>query len=370
MKHALVIHPKLSILAGGEFICLNVIEACRKNGWKVTLLSDHVDLAKVEQIYGMGSLLQKIEWIILPEFKPVFSRFRALQAIRYGRQFKRFVQKIVEDRGVQIIFSTQSSIFGLDNIPSYHFCYGDPKDLFVYPFAYYRKKNRWLYDLTIKALVRLFIGAKPLPTAVFVNSKLVAANLEEEGYHAFPYVPPIQPIFKPKPKKQQVVMVSRFDRGKRLEWFVEIARQLPEYSFILICRRDGEIERLFAPGYSEQILSSLPPNIEFVGSPVRSVPRLVEESKAYIYTGNEAGIALVMNEGIAAGCIPLAPKDTGNAEIIDTLGIGFTYSTPEQGAKRLRQAMESDIDPQEIAKLASRFSPEAFQEQLQRDCKL
>jgi glycosyltransferase involved in cell wall biosynthesis len=368
MKHALILHPKLSILAGGEFICLNVVQACRRNGWKVTILSDHVDLEKVEQIYGMSNILRKNEWIELPRFKPFMSRFRALQAIRYGRQFKQFIQKIVDERDISVIFSTQSSIYGAENIPSYHFCYGSPKDLFIFPFAYYRKKNRLLYDLTIRFLVRVFIGPKPVPAGVFANSKLISDRVEKEGYKAYPYCPPMQPLFKPRPKKKQVVMVSRFDRGKRLELFCEIARLVPEYPFVLICRKDPEIENFFSPGYAQEILANLPANVKFVPEPVRSVPWMVEESKAYIYTGNEAGIALVMNEGISAGCVPLAPKGTGNAEIIETLKVGYIFESAQDAAEKVRRALDIPFDPEEIAKLGERFSPAAFQELIEKQC--
>src|SRR5260370_28481302 len=251
MPHALIIHPKLSILAGGEFICLNVIEACLENGWKVTLLSDAVDLAKVDEIYARADILRKIDWIELPRFKPFMSRFRALQAIRYGRRFKQFIQKIFDNRQIfdsrpiDMIFSTQSSLFGVKAVPSYHFCYSYPIDLFVYPFAYYQKRNRWLYDTVIKLLVRLFIGKKPVPTAVFCNSKAICDMVEREGYEARLYYPPIQPYFHPKPKRKQVILASRFDKWKRLEWFVEIAKLCPEYPFILVCRSDGSFAEIF-----------------------------------------------------------------------------------------------------------------------------
>src|SRR6058998_312206 len=131
---ALVVHPKLSTLAGGEFVGLNVVQACKESGWDVTLLSDSIELNKIEEVYGASSFLQGVEWLTLPDFRPSFSRFRALQALPYSRSLMLFLKRKVSREGnPDIVFSTQSSILQVPGVPSFHFCYESPRDLFTYP---------------------------------------------------------------------------------------------------------------------------------------------------------------------------------------------------------------------------------------------
>src|SRR5713226_8431125 len=128
---ALVIHPRLSVLAGGEFVCLNVVQACKEVGWDVTLLSDNVQLETIENVYGASSFLKGVQWLTLPEFEPFFSRFRALQAVPYARRLVRFLEDALREKGKpDAVFSTQSSILQVPGVPSYHFCYESPRDLF------------------------------------------------------------------------------------------------------------------------------------------------------------------------------------------------------------------------------------------------
>ncbi len=362
---ALVVHPRLSVLAGGEFVCLNVVQACKEVGWDVTLLSDRVELDTIESVYGASSFLQGVQWLTLPEFEPVFSRFRALQAVTYGRSLMRFLKDLVRERGKpDVIFSTQSSILQVPGVPSYHFCYESPKDLFTYPLVFHRKKGYFPYDMIMRGVVRLLFGPKPVPTKILVNSSLVGATLREAGYEVLSYYPPMQSIFKPAPKEDTVFMAARFDRRKRIEWFLEMAGLLPNYKFILVCRSGTNSSRYFDEDYSENVLRSLPKNVEYVNSPLRPVAQLLAKSKVCVYTGNEPGVALTMIEGISGGCVPIAPSGTGNGQIIEKLGIGYTYRSPKEGADCIKEALNSRFDPETISSRAREFHPEVFRKRI------
>ncbi len=309
--------------------------------------------------------MQEIKWLTLPEFEPVFSRFRALQAVPYGRSLVRFLKNIVKKEGrPDVVFSTQSSILQVPGVPSYHFCYESPRDLLTYPLVFHRKKGYWLYDIAMQAIVRLFIGPKPVPTRVFVNSRIVGAALEEAGYEVVLYYPPMQSVFKPAAKEDCVIMAARFDRRKRIEWFLEMARLLPNHRFILVGRSRTDLSRSFDEDYAERVLRSLPKNVEYVNSPLRQVPQLLEKSKVCVYTGDEPGISLTMVEGISAGCVPLAPIGTGNGEIIQRLNIGYTYRSPKDGADCVRKALDSSFDPDTISGKAREFEPEVFRNRI------
>jgi glycosyltransferase involved in cell wall biosynthesis len=360
----LIIHPSLSILAGGEFLCLNVIKAVQEAGFEAILASDNVDPKKVEETYGMSDVFDGLEWIRLPQFRQLFPKLRAFQTIPYGRMVKRFLLDRVAGENVGLVFSTQSSIFDIPGTRSYHFCYGSYKDLFVYPFAFYRENYR-PYSFVVKKLVRAVVGAPPSPTWILALSSQVLDNLKQNHYdNASAIYPPTQLMFTPAAiKKKRIVQASRFTPGKRLEWFCEVAKRLPEYDFALVCRDEPNLRKL-TPGYAEKILASMPQNIEYVASAIRQTPGYFEESKVHLYTGLEPSIALVLVEAIGAGCIPIAPYGTGTGEVIETLGIGYRYNTISEAVNCVRAAIESKVDPLEISKRAQLYSPEKFRSKI------
>src|SRR5437867_12146556 len=66
LKTALVIHPYLSVYAGGEVVCLRVINALTKAGYRVILFSDVADAGEAEQFYPeIGRVLAQAEHIDL-----------------------------------------------------------------------------------------------------------------------------------------------------------------------------------------------------------------------------------------------------------------------------------------------------------------
>lgn len=363
-KTILVVHPRLAILAGGEFVALNVMRSAQEAGHRVILASDNVDLANVERVYGheyVKVFRNLSRWIILPEFKPFMSRLKTLQAIPYSRRLRHFLLSQIENEQVEVMFSTQSSVLTAPAMRTYHFCWGSAKDLFTYPYAIYRERKgnhvfTKLYNAVLRMLLRLLIS-RPIVTLIFAGSDLIADQLSGAGYNAVSFYPPVQWIFEPHEKQLQVVQASRLDPGKNLERFLEVARSMPSVPFVLICRRSG----LEKGDYVEKIMSLLPPNAQLVNKPLREVVYYYEESKVFLYTGRELGIGLTMIEAMTAGCYPLAPVGTGNASVLAKLGVGKCYSD-ESLVEDVKEALRSNINAERFVSAVQGFSPEAFRE--------
>jgi glycosyltransferase involved in cell wall biosynthesis len=360
--NVLIIHPILSILAGGEYLCFQTIKAFQEAGWNVTLLSDLVIEEMVKKVYGDEIASIECDWKILPEYKPFFHRGKAIQSLWYARKLKKIFKKTIKEINPDIIFSTQSSFMGQNDIPSYHFIYGSMNDLFTYPFHFYKDRKRLIYNMLMKFLIKIMIGSKPRVDGIWANSEIVSNNLRNDGWKKpiIVYYPPIQSGFHPKEKKNQIITASRFDRGKKLERFVEIAKRLPEYHFVLVCRGTFKNSKYFSFEYETEIISSLPNNVEYIDSPIKSVSDRLEESKVFLYTSNEDGAGLVMVEAMSAGCIPISTLRSGNGEILKKLGIGYTYNSIDEAVSNVRKAIESNYSPEEIASLAELFSPTRF----------
>ena len=158
-------------------------------------------------------------------------------------------------------------------------------------------------------------------------------------------------------------MVTRVVPQKRLEEFQEIARLLPEYSFMIVARKSP-----VHPGYWEALFSKNPENVTVIDTPIASKPDLLEEARVYLYTSKEPGYPIAVTEGMMAGCVPVVASDAGGEEVVRETGVGCVYNTPSNAAHLIRLIMKNGNIPgymEEVSRSADSFDAERFVEQVQ-----
>ena len=225
-KTALVIHPRFYIYGGGELISLYFKKTHLESGYETYLASDCKDPEAVERIYGLGRVLEQVHHIPLPEFNPFMGRILAFQRLFYARKARNYFEK-----GWDVVFSTQSSIFSVTGSPLYHFIY-DMVDLFSYPEIPFASPHavpilgghgfHWkTYYFLLKQAKKILLPQDPKPKLFLALSSKLRDDLRRNGYeNAETVYPPCQLGFMPRPKKKQVVQVTRIVPQKRLEWFM------------------------------------------------------------------------------------------------------------------------------------------------------
>src|SRR5712691_3729388 len=363
MKRALVIHPILSIYMGGELLCLQVCRALLQAGYKVTLYSDTNNPGKADEVYpGMGEVLSECRHI------PSNTTHRSIPGIAVIKDSKdiRKTESNFREIAPNVTFCTQSSPF---HVPSrlYHFIYHGT-DLFQYSASYlsssfprqklphgYITVKRGLNDF-LRKILRIM---PPSPDWYFALSPSILERLRSNGYRNSSLI--FQPCtqFQPRQKKEQVIQVTRLIPEKRVEIFLEAARRLPEYRFILLGRTKPGLE-----AYARDIERRIPANVAYFKTTLRQTPHLIEESKVYLYTGAETAMPLITVEAISAGCYPIVAKNTGPEETIRSLGIGETFDSVDDLIPTIRRVMEEPTNPLEISQKAKPFSPERFEEKI------
>ena len=371
-KEALVIHPKLSVYGGAEYLCLYACMTLQKLGYHVNLVSDDYDPTRVQSLFGMGNVLSECSHISLPVTRlRVLNRFLPLQRLLYTWKLARFANSL-NKIDVSIVLSTQSSIFAFPGKRLYHFVY-EVSDLFCYPMPIAkgavsrggRAKRAYF------AFLRFVYNAKagsPSPLWFFVTGQSVLEKLKSMGHENSSFFYPPARMFNLKlPKKKQIVQACRIAPEKRLEFMFEVANKLPEYDFYLIGKNLPE-HLASNPGYSDSLFRDKPANVHYSEALIRDRPELLEQSKVYFHTGLERGILLILIEAMSAGCVLVVPEDGVAGEVVRAAGVGYQYRTVQEAVEKLRNAMDGSIPwtPMEISEKAAELGPKGFEDMITR----
>src|SRR5438093_2869386 len=372
MKEALVIHPKLSVYAGAEYLCLYACKILQTLGYHVNLLSDSFDPQKAEKLYSMGEVLSRCTHIQLPEPTIAFPRkLLALKGLVYTIKLARFANSL-RKRDFAIVLSTQSSIFCFPGKRLYHFVY-ELTDLFRYPMPLVRRAPQ--VDGPAKkayfAILRIIyecLASVPRPSWYYVTGQQVLTGLSKLCRTNSSFFYPPSRVFKDGlPKKNRILQACRIAPEKRLELMFETARQMPNYEFYLV-GKNLPAQKQSHPGYAELLLSKLPHNVSYFDSLVSDRPELLEESKVYFHTGLEKGILLILMEAMSAGCILVVPEKGVAGEVVRASGVGFQYNTLSEAVERLKTAIEGDApwSASQISERAQQLGPVGFEKMIER----
>src|SRR3990172_1438223 len=107
MKQAVVIHPRFIIYGGGEMVALHVIKALQDLDYNVSIATDNYNPVEVEKNFQMGKIMENCTSIRVPPFRPVLSKFLAVQRLRYASRVVDILRNLKPD----VAFSTQSVIY-------------------------------------------------------------------------------------------------------------------------------------------------------------------------------------------------------------------------------------------------------------------
>ena len=360
MKQAVVIHPRLTIYGGGEMVALHVIKALQGLDYNVSIATDNYNPAEVEKNFQMGEIMENCTPIEVPPFRPVLSKFLAVQRLRYASRVMDILRKLKPD----VAFSTQSIMYYVPGVRTFHIVY-DMADLFEVPTGKYaRGPLASVWKKPYYGLLRRSLQDNLTENRVFIPlSHALGQQLAARGLPHSPVIfPPCDMIFRPRPKEKRVCLVSRIAPQKNIDDFMKIAKAVHDYEFILV-----GIHAEMNARYTRKVLSIKPPNVEYIESRIRERPELLEESKVYLYTSIEPGIGIALGQAMGSGCIPVTPAFGGGAEMVLATGVGYTYSNIDEATNLVQRALESEEfrdNPEHIAETSMRFSSEKFEERI------
>ena len=342
---ALVIHALFNILGGGELFALKLSQALIESGFEVELLTaTPVDTVKLRDIYGdveppRITVKRVREAEYLSKLMP--GRLVRLKRLAVYREYESLME--TARREYDIVFDTQSNLPTPVDISYIHF----PAVLELTGVE--RRGVPWaVYNQLIKYLAGRF--KTPRSGRVLTNSTWTA-HMVYTAHHVYPDIlyPPVDIeyfniVSQNDNREKLVVTISRFTPEKKLDKIIKVAKELPDYTFILVGSTgpgsEKIIESLYALKEENQVYNvELKPNL-----PRRELRELMGRAIFYLHPEFSEHFGIAVVEAMSAGLVPIVYRDGGAwydavSKISDMLG----YNDIEE-APRIIKTLEDNMD--------------------------
>lgn len=323
-----IYHSTLNSPGGAEFVTLTMINALKKEGHTVVVLTDEkIDQSKVMSLFGRKVSVDR--QIILPNF---FSPYSWDLGAIYNNVLRSLFLRFECDT---LIDTCSNSLFPWVDVAYIHFPCSPPilsmRDNLYLPY----------YSLVRKANKKTQSNQK----LVFVNSKYIAKVLMNrlgiKAHVLFPPVPTIPNSLESmmcSHRTNTVVTISRISAEKNLEIIPKIAKLTEKnICFVIIggCKSRETLRSILRLaknlGVSNRvnILTDLTRN---------ELKNILLTSKVYLHTMKKEHFGISIIEGMSAGCIPIVHDGGGPREFVPK---NLRYKNVEEAKVKIETAMST-----------------------------
>lgn len=149
--------------------------------------------------------------------------------------------------------------------------------------------------------------------------------------------------FKPLGKKQSLVVTACVEISestitqKGINTFIESARRLPQYEFVVVGRvaiRDS---------VANAFVRSAPKNVKFTQRFVSDdeLLRIYQKAKVYVQVSAHEGFGIACAEAMSCQCVPVGTLETSLPEVIGKTGFLVRFSDVTATVQAIKKAMAS-----------------------------
>ena len=350
----LIVHPVMGFLGGGERLCCETVRALLAGGHEITMLSGAFSMRRVEQFFGYEGLFDRVNLLLYPPANGPQILGSTTHIIQHLRGQRQRLKQLGELRHppFDLQFSTQDPGY----IPSIR--------LPIIQWGYFPKTFPMYPTNSILKVVRTW----PLRThyrrqvsrigMVLAISKFSKAYLDMEWKHPSVLVYPACNMVDSGQKRDLVVTVARAIPEKRLELFWKLARQRPQYEFLMLITQDQRFRK-----YAIDLSQQAPENGKTVlDAPKETYQEILGEARVYIHLMEREHFGITIVEAMSASCVPIVHDSGGPQEIVED-GTGFRWRNIDDVPKMIDEAMK--MSPSAAAKhRAQDFNTKKFGEKL------
>jgi glycosyltransferase involved in cell wall biosynthesis len=366
----LIVHALFDVLGGGEFFALKLSQALAEQGFDVEILTaTPVDQGKLRNIFGEVKTprisVQRIkEAELLSKLMP--GRLVRLRRLVIYRKLLPIIEE--KKKKYDILIDTQSNLPTPVDISYIHF------PTLIGTTSVENKGLQWfIYNQLIKQLARGF--KNPRSGRILTNSTWTAHMIYKvHGVIADVVYPPVDveyfaSVSDSYKKEKLVVTVSRFTPEKKLHKILDVARELPEYSFVIVGSTGLGSEKVIEE-LKERIDKLRLRNVELKPNLPRSQLReLLSKALFYLHPEFTEHFGIAVIEAMSAGCIPIVYRDGGAwHDAVSKISEKLGYSNIGDVPKIIRQIEKKRQLQEELRRrsieVSKTFSYENFKKNL------
>jgi glycosyltransferase involved in cell wall biosynthesis len=353
----LVVHPRMSVMGGGERVAIHSMKEALREGHEVHLATEEFDLYSFEDFFGIQGFFKNIQLVTYPPFQPIVRKAVLYQRLIYDQLRLR---KIVSKGGAFDLILNTAEIANQPSArsPAIEYCYFPEYFSHLEPNGLSGLWQMYYWPAKIFYRERVSRVDRLLAVSNFTR-QFVREKWGRESTTLYPPCPIDLYNNLRVPKRDLVVTVGRVAPEKRMAIFLQIARRLPEVEFAII----GSVASDKGP-YYETLRAAAPSNVSFVVSPLRKVRELLGGAKVYVHTAQNEHFGITIVESMAAGCVPVVNDSGGPREIVSD-EVGYRWSTVDQAVAQVSELVNDDSVRRRLSNgaafRAKQFGPEVFE---------
>lgn len=356
-----VVHHSLNIPGGAEKLCLSVVEALKKRGHDVSLVTvEKTDWKVVKKNFGTVMLPNREECLVRSRFSEKLSSIPI--SSMYFSFFVLLLLAKKSSNGFDLVINTfGDAISSIADITYVHFPLRAALNLSQTPA--FSNKSMWksiapLYDSVMSLLDRIAPG--DLLTNSMFMKEIIRSALHRNSTVVYPPVDvetfASECLLKRK-DDCKVAVAASYTPKRHLERVPLIAKHAKFAKFIVMGKADNyslvtleKLKRQISRLHVEDRITLLA-NVSF-----GEFMKVFSEAKVYLHTMPYDHFGISVVEAMASGCVPVVHRSGGPwTDILDgKQGLyGFSYSTPEEAAGYIDRLVSDEDLRTEIALRAS-----------------
>jgi glycosyltransferase involved in cell wall biosynthesis len=353
----IVVHPRMSVMGGGERVAIHSIKEALREGHEVYLATEEFDLDNFEDFFGVQDLFKNVRLLTYPPFQPIIRRAVLYQRLAYHQlRMRKIVSK---NRAFDLILNTaEVANQPTARLPSIEYCY------FPDYFSHLESDGLtglWqLYYWPAKIFYHNRVGHVDRLLAVSdFTRQFVRERWRRNSTTLYPPCPVDLYDNLRIPKQDLAITVGRIAPEKRMGIFLEIARRIPAVDFAIVGSISTERR-----SYYESLRAEAPSNVSFIVSPLRKVREVLGRAKVYIHTALNEHFGIAIVEAMSAGCVPVVHNSGGPTEIVSH-DVGYRWTSIGEAAEQVSMIIENDDLQKEKSRAAAvraeLFGPNQFE---------
>ena len=372
-----VIQSSLNMLGGAEKLCIIAIKALQEAGHRVTLVSvDKTDWPLMQKRYNVNCSVNR-ELYLIPNILETSSMISRMIITLFALYANPALWRLKRDHDV--VLNMSGDIICLAEDAAYVNAL-PLKAAFDYQEILPRRNFLWRFG---SKAYGLFLGTQnKLNQGRFLltNSSFNAVMIKKYfGRSAVVVYPPVDVVALKHASEDVkteniVVSVSRFRLGKNLEWIPRIAKNVQNAKFLIVGSRDKASTTAIGEISSVSHGMCVENRVELVvDRPFSDILGTLRRAKILLQTQRTEAFGMAVVEAMAAGCVPLVPRDGGPWFDILERGegkYGFSYRSLDEAAKKIRMLLENEDLRAEVsaraAKRAMAFDSSIFEKKILR----